>query len=281
MSKRGPKPSAAKLASSQKHKTVTQEVVQSSGGKRKRAAGEELQGEGLSGGKKRGRPARVSNADTEAEEADELSFTQAEVVPTAVRGHKLGRKEQPRSTMNRGRPSRNRDNGPLDRDADESSAQQNKARNYAQLAPRTRRIAREVIETWPPVSPQVLDQILETLRDAKKDIVNTQRDEQRAIAADETLGSITRMLARQLSGSRIPPQAKDIHFNIDKLTERYAQLFRELTTARHSHQLLTAQVKVAQHLLKKDEESLERLRKNARDWKTTWKQQEKQGRVRY
>jgi hypothetical protein len=223
----------------------------------------------------------VSNADAGEEEVDELSFTQAEVIPTAVRGHKHGRKEQPSSTKKRGRASRARDDEPLDRDADEASAQQGKAQDYVQLAPRTRRIAREVIETWPHVSPQVLDQILETLQDAKKDIVNTQRDEQRAIAADETLGSIIRMLGRQLSGSRIPPQAKDIHFNIDKLTERYAQLFRELTTARHSHQLLTEQVKVAQHLLKKDEESLEQLRKNARDWKTTWKQQDKQGRVRY
>ncbi|KAF2447269.1 hypothetical protein P171DRAFT_384508 [Karstenula rhodostoma CBS 690.94] len=278
-SQRGPKPNAAKTASGQKGKAAAQEAAQQSGGKRKRAVGEEHNGDRSAGGRKRGRPARVSNAGAEEEEADELSFTQAEVVPTAVRRRQQGPKEQPSSAKKRGRPSRNREEEPLDRDADEASAQQSKAQNYAQLAPRTRRIAREVIETWPHVSPQVLDQILETLRDAKKDIVNTQRDEQRAIAADETLGSIIRMLARQLSGSRIPPQAKDIHFNIDKLTERYAQLFRELTTARHSNQLLTEQVKVAQHLLKKDEESLEQLRKNARDWKTTWKRQEKQGRM--
>ncbi|KAF1978030.1 hypothetical protein BU23DRAFT_654267 [Bimuria novae-zelandiae CBS 107.79] len=147
------------------------------------------------------------------------------------------------------------------------------------LVPRTKRIAQDVIETWPLVPPQVLDQILQTLKDAKRDIVNTQRDEQKAIAADETLGSITRMLMRQMSGSRIPPQAKDIHFNIDKLTERYGHLFRELTTERHSHQLLAEQVKVAQHLLNRDEESLEQLKKNARDWKMRWKKQEKDGRL--
>lgn len=259
------------MASIQKRNSAA-EAAKQPGANKKRAGGEELEGKRAAGGKKRGHPARVS--DVEAEEEDELSFTQAEAVPAAVRGSKHERTEKPSSAKKRGRPSRNPD------DADETSAHPRKAQKYVQLAPRTRRIAREVIDTWPHVSPQVLDQILKTLRDAKKDIVHTQRDEQRAITADETLGTIIRMLARQLSGSRIPPQAKDIHFNIDKLTERYLQLFRELTTARHSHQLLTEQVKVAQHLLKKDEESLEQLRKNARDWKTTWKQQEKPDRVR-
>lgn len=163
---------------------------------------------------------------------------------------------------------------------DEISAPQPKNQKYVQLAPRTRRIAQEKIDTWPQVSAQVLDQIIGVLRDAKKDIVNTQRDERRATVADDTLGALVRVLERQLSASRIPPQAKDIHFNIDKLTERYAQLFREVTRERHSKQLLKEQVKVAQHLLKKDEENLKQLKKNAKDWKTEWKHQEKHGRVR-
>lgn len=226
-------------------------------------------------GKKRGRPPRASNVEQNEEDLDELSFTQAGAIPTAVQGHTRTRKERTIPAKERGQLSRTGSG------ADDASVRQSKAQSYVQLAMRTRRIAREVIETWPHVSPPVLDQIVQTLRDAKKDIVNTQRDEQRAIAADETLGSLVRMLERRLSGSRIPPQAKDIHFNIDKLTERYAQLFQELTTARHSHQVLTEQVKVAQHLLQRDEESLERLRTNARDWKTEWKLQDKQGRVRY
>lgn len=214
------------------------------------------------------------------EEADELSFTQPEVVPKATKRQGRQRAEPSGSVKKRGRPSRAHDEHTEGNDADEHSTAQEKAQNYVQLASRTRRIARDVIETWPIVSPQIMDQILLTLGDAKKDIVNTQRDEQKAIAADETLSSIIRLLARQLSGSRIPPQAKDIHFNIDKLTERYGELFRDLTTERHSQQLLTEQVKVAQHLLQRDQEGFEQLKKNAGDWKTRWKQQEKQGRVR-
>ncbi|KAL1606690.1 hypothetical protein SLS60_004097 [Paraconiothyrium brasiliense] len=273
--RRGPKLNAGKPVSSRKTNLPTQNQI--IGAKRKRAAGDEYDGERAAN--KRGRPARMNDVGANEEEVDELSFTQAEAIPTAVTGHKQERTEQLGSARKRGRPSRTRNDGVLRRDTDEASAQLSKAQNYVQLAPRTRRIAREVMETWPHVSPQVLEYILETLRDAKKDIVNTQRDEQKAFAAEETLGSMIRMLARQLSGSRIPPQAKDVHFNIDKLTERYAQLFRDLTTARHSHQLLTEQVKVAQHLLQKDQESLEQLRKHARDWKMTWKQQEKHGRM--
>lgn len=164
-------------------------------------------------------------------------------------------------------------------EVDELFADPPKEQQYTQLAPRTRRIAQETIDTWPHVSTQVLDQILETLQNAKNDIVHTQRDEHRKRAADETLGSLIRTLARQLSNSRIPPQAKDIFFNIGKLNEHNDRLFRELTRERHAKQLLEEQVKVALDLVEKDEESLQQLKKNAKDWKVAWKRQQKQGQV--
>ncbi|KAF1951088.1 hypothetical protein CC80DRAFT_454828 [Byssothecium circinans] len=178
----------------------------------------------------------------------------------------------------RGRPSGSRNDDAND-EPDEIAAKQPQTQRYVQLAPRTRRIAQEKIDTWPQVSHQVLEQVVGMLRDAKKDIANTQRDERRAILADETLNKLVRKLARQLSASRIPPQAKDIHFNIDKLTERCAQLFREVTTERHSKQLLKEQAKVAQHLLERDQENLEQLKRNAKKWKAEWKHQEKHGRL--
>jgi hypothetical protein len=152
-------------------------------------------------------------------------------------------------------------------------------KQYVQLETRTKRISQEQIDAWPQVSTQVLEQITTVIRNAKKDIAETQRDERRIMAAHNTLNPLVRKLARQLAASRIPPQAKDIHFNIDKLTERNAQVSREVTTARHSKQLLTEQVQVAEHLLKKDEESLEELKKNAKKWRTEWKHQKKHGRV--
>jgi hypothetical protein len=148
-----------------------------------------------------------------------------------------------------------------------------------QLEAKTKRISQEQMDAWPQVSTQVLEQITTVIRNAKKDIAETQRDERRVMAAHNTLNPLVRKLSRQLATSRIPPQAKDIHFNIDKLTERNAQVSREVTTARHSKQLLTEQVRVAQHLLEKDEENLDGLKRNAKKWRTEWKHQKKHGRV--
>ena len=152
-------------------------------------------------------------------------------------------------------------------------------KQYVQLEARTKRITQEQIDTWPQVSAQVLEQITTVIHNAKKDIAETQRDERRIVTAHNTLNPLVRRLARQLAVSRIPPQAKDIHFNIDKLTERNAQVSRQVTTGRHAKQLLSEQANVAQHLLQKDEENLEELKRNAKKWRTEWKHQKKHGRV--
>jgi hypothetical protein len=159
--------------------------------------------------------------------------------------------------------------------------QPNTHKKYVQLETKTRRIPQEQIDTWPHISPEVLEQIVAVIRDAKKDIVSTQRDERKAIAANNALNPLVRRLARQLSGSRVPPQAKDVHFNVDRLTDRNAHVFKEVTTARHSKQLLSEQTRVIQSLLRKDEDNLEQLKRNAREWKAEWKHQAKNGRVRY
>lgn len=153
-------------------------------------------------------------------------------------------------------------------------------KKYVQLETKTKRIPQEVIETWPHLPQHVLDHIVTVIKDAKKDIANTQRDERKVIAAHNTLNPLVKRLVRQLATSKIPPQARDINFNIDKLTERNGQVFREVTTARHSKQLLREQVKVAQHLLNQDEKSLDQLKKDAREWRTEWKQQQRNGRVK-
>lgn len=165
-------------------------------------------------------------------------------------------------------------------ETDEVAESQRKPRTtYVQLEAKTKRISQEQIDTWPQVPSQILEQVVAVIRDAKKDIANAQRDERRVMAAHNTLNPLVNKLSCQLSSSRIPPQAKDIHFNIDKLTERNAQVSREVTTARHLKQLLTEQVKVAQNLLKKDEDNLEHLKRNAKNWRTEWKHQRKRGRV--
>lgn len=200
---------------------------------------------------------RPSQAEPEDEEEDELSGLLAEEAPPA-------------------RPRKRKAHTERD-DAEDEEPQPHK--KYVQLEARTKRISQEQIDTWPQVSNQVLEQIVAVIRDAKKDIANTQRDERRVMAAHNTLNPLVRKLARQLAASRIPPQAKDIHFNIDKLTERNAHVSRDVTTARHSKQLLSEQITVAEHLLAKDEENLGELKKAARKWRTEWKHQKKMGRV--
>lgn len=152
-------------------------------------------------------------------------------------------------------------------------------KKYVQLEQKTKRIPQDVIETWPHLSQSALEQINVVIKDAKKDIANTQRDERKVMAAHNSLNRMVKRLVRQLSTSRIPPQARDIQFNTDKLTERNSQVCRQVTTARHSKQLLSEQVEVTQNLLNKDEMVLNELKSDSRKWKAEWKHQQKQGRV--
>lgn len=172
---------------------------------------------------------------------------------------------------------------PRKRKADDSAAaaepESKSRKEYLRLEAKAKRVTRDQVDKWPEVSSQVLEQILTVVRNAKKDTAETQRDERKVMAAYNTLNPLVRRLARQLADSRIPPQARDVHFNIDKLTERNAQVSREVTTARHSKQLLSEQIKIAEHLLKKDEEYLELMKKNTKTWRTEWKHQRKHGRV--
>ncbi|KAL5114848.1 hypothetical protein ACEQ8H_007277 [Pleosporales sp. CAS-2024a] len=160
-----------------------------------------------------------------------------------------------------------------------AEGQSQSGNKYVQLEAKTKRIPQEQIDTWPQISTQVLDQIVEVIRAAKNDIANQQPDQRRSLAAHNTLNPLVRKLERQLAASLVPPQAKDIHFNIDKLTERNAQVARDVTTARHAKQLLAEQVRVAEQLLDRDERILEALKKDTKKWRTEWKHQEKHERV--
>lgn len=165
-------------------------------------------------------------------------------------------------------------------EVDEIAAEPTKAqKKYVQLETKTKRIPQSVIETWPHLPQQVLEQMSTVIKDAKKDIANTQRDERKVMAAHNSLNPLVKRLVRHLAASKIPPQAKDYHFNIDKLTERNSQTFRDVTTARHSKQILDEQVTVTQKLLTKDEKDLDELRSDVKKWKTEWKHRQRHGRV--
>jgi hypothetical protein len=150
-----------------------------------------------------------------------------------------------------------------------------KARKYTHLAPKTKRIPQEVIDTWPVISPSVLAQISEVLRRAKDTISLSRRDPQKREEADVALNSVVRQLERHFGKTKIPPQTKALHFDLDHLSIHNERVYREVTTARHRKQLLEEQIENATAKLKAEEGLANELKENAQQWRRRWKSQEK------
>ena len=164
-------------------------------------------------------------------------------------------------------------------DVDELAAEKRTTPRYVQLAPSRKRIPQDVIDSWPEASPQLLEGISTVLNDAKKTIVQGRGDPRKIKEAEDGLNTLVRALELKLSTVKIPPMAKEFQFNVDKLTERNTQLAAEVTTARHTNQLLTEQAEMIQNLLKKDEEGLEKLKRDVNEWRKEWKFQQKRVQV--
>ena len=170
------------------------------------------------------------------------------------------------------------------------------ARKYVQLAPKARRIPQHLIETWPTITPPVLDQIsMKTsctyitqrhwliftfhtgilLKRAKDGTALSRRDPRKRDEAEEVLNAIVQKLERHCARIKMPPQAKALDFDLNRLTERNERVYREVTTARHRKQLLEEQVEIASATLKTDENLTEKMKENAQQWRRRWKSQEK------
>ncbi|KAH7122267.1 CENP-Q, a CENPA-CAD centromere complex subunit-domain-containing protein [Dendryphion nanum] len=148
-------------------------------------------------------------------------------------------------------------------------------KEYTHLVPRTKRIRQEVLEGWEDASSTLLEQINFLLKNAKDDIVYTRRDARRAEHANAILLSATQRLERSLLHMKIPPTARPLHFNLDRLAERNEQVYREVVASRHSKLLLEEQIEMAQRLLEEDQKKLRQLEKNAQDWRGRWQSREK------
>lgn len=158
---------------------------------------------------------------------------------------------------------------------EQAAAETGTTRKYVHLAPKTKRIRQEVLQGWPEISPAVMEQVSFVLKRAKNEVVYTRRDPRRADEAQDVLGATIRQLERSLSTMKIPPQTKGLHFNLDRLADSNEHVYRDVTTARHSKQLLEQQVDNAQRRLEAEQEAANRLKKNAQQWKSRWKIQEK------
>jgi hypothetical protein len=146
---------------------------------------------------------------------------------------------------------------------------------YVQLAPVTRRIPKKTIESWPDISPPILEQVQLMLRRAKDGVALSRRDPQKRTEADEVLNVFIRQLERALADSKIPPQARALNFDLDRLLERNEYVYQEVTTARHKKQLLEEQVESVTEQLRDEEATVTKLEENAQQWRRRWKDQEK------
>lgn len=125
------------------------------------------------------------------------------------------------------------------------------------------------------ISTPVLDQISVVLRRAKDAIVLSRRDPQKQQEADEVLNGVIRHLERHFANTKIPPQSKAHHFDLDHIAAHNERVYQELTTTRHRNQLLDEQIKIAVAKLKEEEEALNRMKENKQQWRRRWKSQEK------
>ncbi|KAF2258601.1 hypothetical protein CC78DRAFT_537659 [Lojkania enalia] len=154
---------------------------------------------------------------------------------------------------------------------DEIAEAEPETQPYARLAPKRARISQESMAKWPAISQLILRQMGEVLNIARREVVNTRRDTQRRDEADQFLGKLIKNLERSLMESKVPPNAKDVHFNVDKLEELNDTMNREATAGRHSAQLLEERVNEAKRALRLEERSLEDLKKKHQKWRAEWK----------
>ncbi|KAF2659425.1 hypothetical protein K491DRAFT_194934 [Lophiostoma macrostomum CBS 122681] len=157
----------------------------------------------------------------------------------------------------------------------EDAVTDSRAPKYVQLAHVTRRIPKKTIESWPIISPPILEQIHLMLRRAKDGVALSRRDPQKRAEAEDVLNIFIRRLERALSDSRIPPQARALNFDLDRLLERNEHVYQEVTTARHKNQLLEEQVESATQKLRTEETTVTEMEKNAQQWRKEWETQEK------
>ncbi|ORY11638.1 CENP-Q, a CENPA-CAD centromere complex subunit-domain-containing protein [Clohesyomyces aquaticus] len=173
------------------------------------------------------------------------------------------------------RPSKGRKQKADDANSDEI-ADAKPAPNTLRLVPRKKRISQVAIQrNWVEVSPQVREQIIAVLHRAMTEVVNESRNKRRHDDAIVTLEMVIKDLKQTLPAMKMPPGAKDLHFNEEWLTARNSRLGAELTTERHAHRLLEDQVNTAKAHLENEQGELRTLKKDAASWKGMQKQTRK------
>ncbi|KAI9665951.1 MAG: hypothetical protein M1821_003886 [Bathelium mastoideum] len=133
------------------------------------------------------------------------------------------------------------------------------------LEPRVRKISQATITSkWSALSPAAQQHAQDTLKAAKRTIVMSHWDERRRTEADLAINAAIKKVERRMPRMRFPPKTKDIHFDLDKLTENTRLLESQLTSAIHAVELLKAEIKKEDAALDVDRDQLAELQKNAK-----------------
>jgi hypothetical protein len=152
---------------------------------------------------------------------------------------------------------------------EEPAHQAEKPPTYQHLAPVTRRVSRQTIETkWEPLLPGCIERISQLLQDLQRPVAVTLNDERKRTDANKVMQMVSRRLIGKISKGLPFPQGtrsnREDEFDFEKILDHCRTLESQLTPTLHSNGLLESEVAKEKALLESEEEALTELETNAR-----------------
>ncbi|KAG4026120.1 hypothetical protein MFRU_045g00650 [Monilinia fructicola] len=149
--------------------------------------------------------------------------------------------------------------------------------SYRHLAPVTRRVSLETINTkWESLPPGCLDKISELLIDVQRPVVLQIHDGRKKTQASTAIQMIgRRLLNRVRKGMPFPKGTKtnpEDDFDFEKILDYNRALEAQLTPVLHSNDLLEAELRKEEILLESEEKYLAELESNAKAEATSRRQ---------
>ncbi|KFZ03442.1 hypothetical protein V502_10946 [Pseudogymnoascus sp. VKM F-4520 (FW-2644)] len=121
--------------------------------------------------------------------------------------------------------------------------------------------------TWEPLPATAHDRAMQLLGDIEKSVVQRLRDERKRTQASTAIQMVTRRLGRKIArGLPFPPGSRpqrDEDFDFERILDATRKQEGLLTPALHARELLKAEIKREEVMLKREQAALERLEKNA------------------
>lgn len=144
------------------------------------------------------------------------------------------------------------------------------------LRNKTRNISRTVIDKkWRPMAPEVQERVKDIFESVERPIVASFRTEKKRREGQEVLGKVVRKLRQSLVKLPVPAATKDLHFNLEKLTEETRIMQEKLEPTLRFNAVLEATMEKERKQLEQDETQLAELKKSAQHQESLRKQRAK------